>query len=91
MGLHLMATWSVVLPGGDLHTVQAANYVAAIGLALARTKRTPPYGSLCFEKLNDTDCLARDVCTGTLFRAHRSARIVRAVYRSRAVLAQRAA
>lgn len=86
-----MSTWSVVLPGGYLYTVKAANYVAAIGLALARTKRPHPYGSLCFEKINDHDGLARDVGTGTTFRAHRSAQIVSAVYNAAAVLAQRAA
>lgn len=86
-----MGTWSVVLPGGYLYTVQAPNYVSAIGLALARTKRPHPFGSLCFEKLNDTDGMAHDVSTGTVFRAHRSARVVSAVYNATAMLAQNAA
>ena len=86
-----MATWSVVLPGGYLYTVRAPNYVAAIGLALSRTKRPQPFASLCFEKLNDTDGLAREVSTGATFRAHRSAQVLRAVYNASERLAQSAA
>ncbi len=75
-----MGTWSVVLPGNRLYTVKARNYVCAIGQALASTGQPSPWGTLCFERLNEEDGLARDVSTGASFRAHRCARVMEVLY-----------